>query len=207
LNRVVQSNGSFLSVDLWGDRKRANLSTAAAASFNPGGLTAAIPGAPAAAAAESTTATVATASLPPERKTAKGGLSSGTSRRGDFVGLIERLELENRMGPTVGGSSSDASLSGEEEDDEEDDDNDNGSEAEGDSSETASGTGGGAGGSGGSGGSGSDAACGANKSKPKGKKKRKRERRHSFDYEDDFIDDSALVEAYYAKVYVHRAKP
>ncbi len=185
------------------DRRRANLSTTAGAgaatpSLTPGGPTAAISGGPAAAAAGSTT-TAAMAPLPPERKaSARGELSSGTSRRGDFVGLIERLELENRMGPTVGGSSSDASASGEEEEDNDDDDDDDGSEAEGDGSETARGAGAGGGGSGGSG---SDAAGGQSKSKPKAKKKRrKRERRHSFDYEDDFIDDSALVEAYYAKV-------
>lgn len=152
-----------------------------------------------AAAATEGTSPIPTADPPqqppqPQPRKAKA-LSSRESRGRGWLDLIERLELENRIGTIMAASSSDASASGGEEEDE--NENDSGED---DGSDTGGGARGGSdtgGGGAGSSGSGSEATAG--KSKPKAKRK-KRERRHSFDYEDDFIDDSALVEAYYAKV-------
>ncbi|CBN76708.1 hypothetical protein Esi_0000_0503 [Ectocarpus siliculosus] len=133
-------------------------------------------------------ATSAEASAGPQQRKARG-LSTRESRGRGWLDLIERLELEHRGGTPLVASSSEASVSG-------DDENENDSEA-GDSSDGTTVTGGGGGGGGGGrSGSGSDAAAGVGKGKPKAKK---RTRKHSFDYEDDFIDDTLLVEAYYAK--------
>ncbi|CAB1111527.1 unnamed protein product [Ectocarpus sp. CCAP 1310/34] len=158
-------------------------------STNPEGVVASAATTTADASCAPGAATSAEASAGPQQRKARG-LSTRESRGRGWLDLIERLELEHRGGTPLVASSSEASVSG-------DDENENDSEA-GDSSDgtTVTGGGGGGGGGGGRSGSGSDAAAGVGKGKPKTKK---RTRKHSFDYEDDFIDDTLLVEAYYAK--------
>lgn len=93
-------------------------------------------------------------------------------RASNWMSVIERLELEYGGGGGFGGNDS---LSGSGSDDSEGEDGED---------------------RGGSGGEGGDVGGG----KKKAKAKKKHVRKHSFDYEDDFIDDSELEKQYYAKV-------
>lgn len=94
-------------------------------------------------------------------------------RASNWMSVIERLELE--YGGGGGGFGGNDSVSGSGSDDSEGEDGED---------------------RGGSGGEGGDGGGG----KKKAKAKKKHVRKHSFDYEDDFIDDSELEKQYYAKV-------